>query len=180
MWSSALIIAALVPLLALATPVQIPLALSSHSNVVSSSDASYTSAATPETHETYGSLVAALAAPGLAVWPLDVDSTAKMMQMQDTGEVEEGQANSGEEEGFMRGVCPDLTVRCVLDGNWAKPVGYIGRKRMSFTIPFLYPTPTREARSAPSSIHPCLVDQEEGREAAKGVWVKVPLLAPLI
>lgn len=32
----------------------------------------------------------------------------------------------------MRGICPDLTVRCVLDGNWAKPVGYLGRKRELF------------------------------------------------
>jgi hypothetical protein len=31
----------------------------------------------------------------------------------------------------MRGICPDLTVRCVLDGNWARPVGYLGKKRES-------------------------------------------------
>jgi ABC-type amino acid transport substrate-binding protein len=29
----------------------------------------------------------------------------------------------------LKGVCPDFAIRCVLDGNWAKPVGYLDKKR---------------------------------------------------
>lgn len=171
--SSALFIAALVPLIALASPVQIPLALSSHSNVVSSSDASYTFADTPDfpgTHETYGSLVAALAAPRPPTWPLDVDSAAKM---EETGQVGEREANSGEEEGLMGGVCPDLTVRCVLDGNWAKPVGYIGRKRMSLIISS--DSGLRLGRTkAATCVEIRQADQDEvAREMGLQIWARI-------
>jgi hypothetical protein len=31
-------------------------------------------------------------------------------------------------------ICPELNVKCVVDGDWRHPIGYLGKKRMSKTI----------------------------------------------
>jgi hypothetical protein len=35
-------------------------------------------------------------------------------------------------------ICPELSVRCVADGDWRNPIGTLGKRRMSSLYVFAY------------------------------------------
>lgn len=38
-------------------------------------------------------------------------------------------ASNGQQQQVAFDICPELNVRCVVDGDWRHPIGYLGKRR---------------------------------------------------